>query len=164
MSGRPNLQVIPGFGEAVREPYVLFCGHCAKRPEPADEQNRVCSSCHLGLIVSAPESLAPAPGDAFLIVDSKLQICALSKKAEKLLGAAESDIVNRTLTEIVHPADAEASGVESLVSVVVHAARGDGALHDVVIRPCEEWGIRWFTRVGPCGTPSAALLVLAPDG
>ena len=58
MSPRPNLQVIPGFGEAVREPYVLFCGHCAKRPEPADEGSRVCSSCHLGLIVSAPESLA----------------------------------------------------------------------------------------------------------
>ncbi|MCU0257426.1 MAG: hypothetical protein MUC84_10605 [Solirubrobacteraceae bacterium] len=161
---RPHLQVLPGYGEAEREPYVAFCGHCAKRPAPGDAENRVCSSCHLGLIVSAPESIAPRPGDAFLIVDGRMQICALSRKAEKLLGAGESDIVNRTLTEVVHPADAEAAGVESLVSMVVHAARGDGVVRDLVVRPCDEWGIRWFTRVGPCGTPQAALLVLAPDG
>jgi PAS domain-containing protein len=158
---RPNLQVLPGLGEA--EPFVAFCGHCAARPEPG-AGTRVCETCHLGLIISAPESLAPAANEAFLVVDGKLGICAVSRRAEKLLGAAETDVVNRQITEVLVPADAEAAGVESLVSLIVHAARGDGAVRDLVVRPGGEWGIRWFTRVGPCGAPSAALIVLAPDG
>ena len=54
--------------------------------------------------------------------------------------------------------------MESLVSSIVHAARGDGTVHELVVRPSGEWGIRWFTRVGPCGATSAALIVLAPEG
>jgi len=159
---RPHLQVLPGLGEP--EPYVLFCGHCAARPAVAESRTRVCPTCHLGLIVSAPESLAPASSEPFIIVDGKLQICAVSRRAEKVLGVAETEIVNRQVTEIVVPADAESSGVESLVSTIVHAARGDGTVRDLVLRPAGEWGIRWFTRVGPCAAPSAALIVLAPEG
>jgi PAS domain-containing protein len=159
---RPNLQLLPGLGEA--EPYVSFCGHCAKRPTAEEAATRVCTNCHLGVIVAAPESLAPTPDEPFLIVDGKLQICAVSRKAEKILGSTETDVVNRQLTDVLLPADAEAAGIESLVSMVVHAARGDGSVHDLVVRPAGEWGIRWFTRVGPCGAPSAALIVLAPEG
>ncbi len=159
---RPHLQLLPGLGEA--EPYVSFCGHCAKRPNAEEAAARVCTSCHLGLIVAAPESLAPSAEEPFLIVDGKLQICAVSRRAEKILGSVETDVVNRQLTDVLLPADAEAAGIESLVSMVVHAARGDGAVHDLVVRPAGEWGIRWFTRVGPCGAPSAALIVLAPEG
>ncbi len=159
---RPHLQLLPGLGEA--EPYVSFCGHCAKRPTAEDAATRVCTSCHLGLIVSAPESMVPASSEPFVIVDGKLQICAVSRRAEKLLGSSETEIVNQRLTDILLPADAEASGIEHLVSIVVHAARGDGTVHDLVVRPSNEWGIRWFTRVGPCGAPSAALIVLAPEG
>lgn len=159
---RPTLQVLPGLGDG--EPYVSFCGHCAKRPSPEEVATRVCTSCHLGLIISAPENLAPDPSEPFLIVDGKLQICAVSRKAEKVLGIAETDIVNQQLTDVLLPADAEATRIESLVSIVVHAARGDGTVHDLVVRPAGEWGIRWFTRVGPCGAPSAALIVLAPQG
>jgi hypothetical protein len=164
MSPRPNLQVLPGLGQGQEEPYVAFCGHCAQRPDPDAPVTRVCTTCHLGLIVTAPVSLAPHPGDAFLLVDGKLQICALSRKCEKLLGATEAEAVNQQVTDLLVPADAESAGVEALVSSIVHAARGDGAVHDLVVRPSGEWGIRWFTRVGPCGATSAALLVLAPEG
>ena len=159
---RPHLHVLPGLGQD--EPYVSFCGHCAAQPEPADVDTRVCTSCHLGLIVSAPLSIVPSKGEAFLMVDGKLGICAISLKAERLLGVSEADLVNRQLIEILSPADAEASSTEHLVSIIAHAARGDGAVHDVVVRPTGEWGIRWFTRIGPCAAPSAALIVLAPGG
>jgi len=42
-------------------------------------------------------------------------------------------------------------------------ARGDGEVHDVVLRPTDEYGIRYWARIGPCGPPRAALLVLG-DG
>ncbi len=161
MSVRPNLQVLPGFSDV--EPFVSFCGHCAEQPDPGGTQTRVCSSCHLGLIVSAPASLVPSKKEPFLLVDGRMQICAVSRRAEKVLGAAETEIVNKPIVDVLVPADAEAAGIESLATTIVHAARGDGAVTDLVLRPVEEWGIRWFTRVGPCGA-NAALIVLAPEG
>lgn len=164
MSPRPSLQVLPGLGQAEQEPRVAFCGHCGTRPGTDEPVTRVCASCHLGLIVTAAEGLAPQPGDAFLLVDGKLQICALSRRCEKLLGSAEAEAVNRQVTDLLIPADAESAGVESLITSIVHAARGDGTVRELVVRPSGEWGIRWFTRIGPCGATSAALMVLAPDG
>ena len=161
MNARPNLQVLPGLSES--EPFVAFCGHCAHQPEISETQNRVCSSCHLGLIVTAPASLVPTRKEPFLLVDGRMQICAVSRRAEKVLGHAETEIVNRPVVEILVPADAEAAGIESLATTIVHAARGDGNVKDLVLRPVGEWGIRWFTRVGPCGA-NAALIVLAPEG
>lgn len=160
----PQLQVIPGFGETRAEPYVDFCGHCGRRAEAVTPATRVCGSCHLGLIVSAPESLAPGVEEPFLIVDGRLQVCAVSRRAERLLGLAESETVDRQLTDVLLPADAEAVGIEGFVSTIVHAARGDRIVRDLVVRPAGEWGIRWFTRIGPCAKPSAALIVLAPNG
>lgn len=162
MSARPLLQVLPGYADV--EPLVSFCGHCAHRPEPEHAGTRVCTSCHLGLIVSAPANIAPTTKEAFLLVDGRMQVCAVSRRAEKLLGAAEVETVGRPVSEILVPADAEVAGIESLGTTIVHAARGDGSVtDDFVLRPVGEWGIRWFTRVGPCGN-NAALIVLAPDG
>ena len=61
------------------------------------------------------------------------------------------------------PADIEVAGPESLVNRVIHAARGEGEVHHVVLRPAREFGIRFWARIGPCGPPRAALIVLA-DG
>ena len=161
MSARPLLQVLPGFADV--EPIVSFCGHCAHRPAAEDAGTRVCVNCHLGLIVSAPESIAPTTKEAFLLVDGRMQVCAVSRRAEKLLGAVEVETVGRPVAEILVPADAEVAGTQSLATTIVHAARGEGTVDDFVLRPVGEWGIRWFTRVGPCGD-SAALIVLAPGG
>ena len=51
-----------------------------------------------------------------------------------------------------------------MIATISHAVRGQETFDDLVVRPAREWGIRWFTRVGPCTAPSAALIVLAPDG
>ena len=112
---RPQFQLVPGHAD--REPYVSFCGHCGVRPMGGDVNSRVCESCHMGMIVSAPESLAPEVHEAFIIVDGKLQICAVSRQAELLLGAPEADIVQDRLTEVLLPADGDLAGIENMIDM-----------------------------------------------
>jgi len=163
MSGRPQLVALPGYAD--RRDDVQFCGHCGRAAviDIAAPASRVCGRCEMGLLIGAPSELAPAPSDPFLLVDSTLSVCGLSALAEELLGVVETKAVNRHINELLVPADAEASGPGDLVNLLVHAARGDGEVHDVVLRPTDEYGIRYWARIGPCGPPRAALMVLG-DG
>jgi hypothetical protein len=163
MTARPNLRALPGYVE--HEPDVLFCGHCGRSPGYIDiaPASRVCPTCELGLLVGASPSLAPAPDEPFVMVDNTLSVCAVSLLAEDLLGARETDAVNHHVTELLLPADCEVGGPETLVNLVLHAARGETDTSQVVLRPAMEFGIRFWARIGPCGPPRAALLVLA-DG
>ena len=163
MSRRPQLVALPGFAD--RQPDVQFCGHCGRAAvtDIAAPVSRVCARCELGLLIGAPPELAPAPSDPFLLVDSTLSVCGMSALAEELLGVLETDAVNRHVNELLVPADAEASSPGDLVNVLIRAARGEGEVHDVVLRPTAEYGIRFWARIGPCGPPRAALLVLG-DG
>jgi hypothetical protein len=160
---RPQLVALPGYAE--RQPDVHFCGHCGNAAviDIAEPTSRVCGRCELGLLIGAPPALAPAPSDPFLLVDSTLSVCGMSALAEELLGVSETAAVNRHDNDLLVPADAEASGPGDLVNLLIHAARGDGEVHEVVLRPTDEYGIRFWARIGPCGPPRAALLVLG-DG
>ena len=164
MIDRPRLVALPGYADRP-EPAVHFCGHCGRAPVEADIQpaSRVCTQCGLGLLVSAPADAAPKPADPFLLVDGSLSICAVSRAAERLLITSETDSVNRHLSDLLVPADIEVAGPESLINRVIHAARGEGEVHHVVLRPAREFGIRFWARIAPCGPPKAALIVLA-DG
>jgi hypothetical protein len=101
--------------------------------------------------------------DPFLLVDGQLSICAVSRLAEELLLTSETEVVNAHIGDLLVPADIEVAGPESLVNLIVHAARGTGETHHVVLRPAKEFGIRFWARIAPCGPPRAALIVLA-DG
>jgi hypothetical protein len=125
--------------------------------------SRVCTRCGLGLMVAAPPDAAPSPHDPFLLVDGQLSICAVSRLAEELLLTSETEVVNGHIGDLLVPADIEVAGPESLVNLIVHAARGRGETHHVVLRPAKEFGIRFWARIAPCGPPRAALIVLA-DG
>jgi hypothetical protein len=114
-------------------------------------------------MVSAPPDAAPSPKDPFILVDGQLSICAVSRLAEELLLTSETDVVNSHIGDLLVPADIEVGGPDSLVNLIVHAARGTGETHHVVLRPAKEFGIRFWARIAPCGPPRAALLVLA-DG
>jgi hypothetical protein len=139
---------------------VSFCGHCGVRPEPSDSNDsRVCSSCGLGLLLEAGADVAPGKGDAFLVIDSSLSVCAVSRAAEKLLAANETEAVNRHITELVVPADAEAQSSENLAIAVTWAARGDSGSRRVMVRPTNTFGVRMTARITSCGPPQAALLV-----
>ena len=144
------------------EPLKTFCGHCGRSPEAdAESSSRVCSKCGLGLMLQAPGETAPGPSDPFVVVDGALNICALSRQAERLLEVSETEAVNRHVAEFLVPADAESSSGESLAALLSWAARGESPTSQVVIRPTNTFGVRYWARVGPCGPPTAALLVLA---
>jgi hypothetical protein len=139
-------------------PQVSFCSHCGAPPSPGAD-SRVCAQCELGLVLTASADVAPSPGGAFIVIDSSLSVCGVSAAAERLLAANETDAVNRHLTELVVPADAEAAGPHNLAVAVTWAARGDEASRTVMVRPANTFGVRLRARIGSCGPSLAALLV-----
>ncbi len=139
-------------------PEVSFCSHCGSAPAP-DADSRVCASCELGLLLSAGADVAPSPGSAFIVIDSSMSVCAVSGAAETLLAVSETDAVNRHLTELVVPADAEASGPQNLAVAVTWAVRGEEGHRAVTIRPANTFGVRIRARIAACGPALAALLV-----
>ena len=164
MIDRPRLVALPGYADRPR-PDVHFCGHCGRSPLEADIQpaSRVCTRCGLGLIVAAPPDGAPTSADPFLLVDGQLAVCGVSRLAEELLMTKETDVVNAHIGDLLVPADVEVAGSDALINQIIHAARGSGETHHVVLRPAREFGIRFWARISPCGPPKAALIVLA-DG
>lgn len=142
---------------------VSFCGHCCQRPEPVatPQSSRVCGHCGLGLVLQAHVDLAPRAGEAFLVIDNTLSVCALSATAEELFGVDETDAVNKHIAEFLVPADANAPGAENLLALLVDVASGSSEPCVTVVRPRQEFGVRFWARIGPCGSPRAALLVLS---
>ncbi len=142
---------------------VSFCGHCAMRPDPVAQAlpSRVCGHCGLGLVLRATVDLAPGPEEPFLVIDTTLSVCAVSGAAEELLGIDETHAVNKHVADFLVPADANAPGAENLLALLVEVASGAGEPHMTVVRPRQEFGVRFKARIGPCGPPHAALLVLS---
>ncbi|HEY6761133.1 MAG TPA: PAS domain-containing protein [Baekduia sp.] len=143
-------------------PLVSFCGHCGQAP-PTEmaARSRVCSLCGLGVVITAAADLAPRERESFVIVDRQLKLCALSRGAERLLGVDEPEAVHRLVSDFLEPADAEAGdGDELLKGIVASAAMGFAPATSIVVRPAGEYGVRYAARVGSCGPPEGALIVL----
>lgn len=138
---------------------VAFCGHCGSHPH-VEMDSRVCPDCGLGLILEAAADVAPAAGDAFLVFDSYLAVCAASAEAEKLLSASEMELVNRHLSDVLMSADVEAQSTSKLATAILWATRGDHAARRVFVRPAGTFGVRLAAEVTSCGPSSAALVVL----
>lgn len=120
----------------------------------------MCASCSLGLILESRADVAPSAGDAFLVLDRSLAVCAVSEAAERLLAANEPDVVNRHVSDLLMPAHAEERDAASLSAAVAWAARAEGGTRSVTVRPANTFGIRLTARIASCGPPRAALLVL----
>jgi hypothetical protein len=142
---------------------VSFCGHCAMQPEPVAQTlpSRVCGHCGLGLVLQATAGLAPRRNEPFLVIDTTLSVCAVSAAAEELLGIDETRAVNKHVADFLVPADANAPSAENLLALLVEVAGGAGDARTTVVRPRHEFGVRFKARIGPCGPPHAALLVLS---
>jgi hypothetical protein len=142
---------------------VSFCGHCCQRPDPSAEPqpSRVCGHCGLGLVLQAGADLVPRPDEPFLVVDNTLSVCALSATAEQLFAIDETEAVNKHIADFLVPADANAPSAENLLALLVDVASGSGEPCTTVVRPRQEFGVRFWARIGPCGSPRAALLVLS---
>ena len=139
------------------EPTTAFCSHCGAHPR-GEIESRVCESCGLGLILYANQSVAPKKGSAFVVLDASLSICAVSEAAESLLATRETDSVNRHVTELLVPADAERQDGQNLAVAVTWAARGDAGARTVTLRPANTFGVRLKAKISSCGPPRAALI------
>jgi hypothetical protein len=156
---RPLLRLVPDPVEPA--PLVAFCGHCGEAPPtPMAARSRVCALCGLGVVIETGQDLAPKPGGSFLIVNRRLQLCGLSRAAESLLGLVEPAAVHRHISEFLEPADAEAGQPDALISAITASASGLTPVRSLVVRPAGEYGVRYAVRVGPCGPPQGALIVL----
>lgn len=162
-SARSALRLVPPPEPEPSAPSVSFCSHCGTRPAAdtvAKAISRVCADCGFGLILQAPANVAPRLDDAFLVLDQSLSVCAVSRAAERLLATREPDVVNRHITSLLMPADAEHAADGGLAAAVAWAARGEGGTRSVRVRPANTFGIRLTARIAACGPPRAALLML----
>lgn len=162
-NGGPALRLVIPVEHEAPAPPVSFCSHCGTRPtQPpaAGSGSRVCGACGLGLILESHADVAPNAGEAFLVLDQSLAVCAVSEAAERLLAASEPDVVNRHVSDLLMPAEAGEKNGASLSTAVAWAARGDGAVRTTVVRPANTFGIRLTARISSCGPPRAALVVL----
>jgi hypothetical protein len=143
-------------------PQVAFCSHCGDRPVPAKataRRSRVCEACGFGLLLECAADVAPTAGQPFLVLDRTMSVCAVSAGAEDLLATRETEAVNRHVTELIVPADAETEARHNLAVAVTLATRGESDTHKVVVRPANTFGVRLTARIAACGPPQAALLV-----
>jgi hypothetical protein len=83
----------------------------------------------------------------------------MSRAAERLLFASETEAVHRPVTDLIAPADAEAQPRGSLPAAVAFAARGDADTFRVTVRPAGTFGVRLPARIVSCGPPRGALLI-----
>jgi hypothetical protein len=160
---RPALKLVRGAEQEAPVQYVWFCGHCAS-PAPGGAAPapvaRVCGSCGLGLMLEARSEIVPDERDAFLVVDSSMLIQGVSRHAEQLLALEEEAAIDRPVGELLVAPDAEAGGPGSFAAVVADAAAGGNALASKFVRPWNTFGVRMRARIGACGPPRAALIVL----
>ena len=155
-NGRPGLALV-----SPPAPEVMFCSHCGTRPQDGEtiSPTRVCAGCGLGLLLQCAEDAAPKPGDAFLVLDHTLSVCAVSAAAERLLATPEMEAVNVPIGRLLAPADAEDNGGAGLAAAIIWASRGEGGVSRTVVRPANTFGVRLSARIAGCGPPRAALLV-----
>ena len=162
MNQRSALTLVSG-GRDIPETFRWFCGHCAA-PSPGGAAPpptaRVCTRCGLGLLLETREDAVPEPRDAFLVVDSRLLVQAMSREAQTLLGLAEEDAVDRPVSELLVPADAEGESRGGLAAAIAEAAAGDERDGRAYVRPWNTFGVRLRARIATCGPPRAALIVL----
>jgi PAS domain-containing protein len=162
MNQRSALTLVSG-GRATPEIFRWFCGHCAA-PSPGGSAPpptaRVCTRCGLGLLLETREDAVPDARDAFLVVDSQLLVQAMSREAQTLLGLPEEDAVDRPVSELLVPADAEGESRGGLAAAVAEAASGDESDGRAYVRPWNTFGVRMRARISTCGPPRAALIVL----
>jgi PAS domain-containing protein len=156
-----------GGGFDATEPRSWFCGYCGRGGPHVESRarfDRVCGACGFGLLLETASRMAPSEHDAFLVIDEQLIIDAISHRAEQLLNARERAVVRKPLTELLVPAASEAQAATRLIAAVAEATSGVAGvkLTHMLLRPVRSQGVRLHARIGRCGSPLAALIVLEP--
>jgi PAS domain-containing protein len=111
--------------------------------------------------LEAREDAVPDSRDAFLVVDGRLLIQAMSREAQTLLGVTEEAAIDKPVADLLSPADAEAQGRAGFAGAIAQAVAGEDPDHGrAFVRPWNTFGVRMRARIATCGPPRAALIVL----
>jgi PAS domain-containing protein len=156
-----------GSGFDATEPRSWFCGYCGRGGPCVESRarfDRVCGACGFGLLLETVSRIAPSEHDAFLVIDEQLIIDAISHRAEELLNARERSVVRKPLTELLVPAASEPQAATRLIAAVAEATSGVSGVQptQMLLRPVHSHEVRLHARIGRCGSPLAALIVLEP--
>ena len=147
-------------------PLARFCGYCGRPPADAGTPpTRVCARCGLGLVLAADTDHAPAPDEAFSVIDPGLTVRVLSAAAERLFEVVETDIVGHPVDALLVPAESAPGARSRLHAILAGVARSslvEAAAETAVVRPARAFGVRYRLRVAPCEPGPAALLVISP--
>ena len=158
---RPRLHLVQGTLDP-KLTWSWFCSRCAAVPEhpSASPLARACSACGTGVLRETRSDAVPSSGDAFLVVDSELQVQTLSRAAQMLLGARAQEVIGRPLAGLLSGADAEARDPAALLDAVHAVTTESDDLHCLFVRPAGAFGVRMAAQIAACGPPRAALVVL----
>ncbi len=142
---------------------VWFCGYCGDAPPQAVAPApvaRVCGECGQGLMLETRGDGAPRPGEAFVVVDTRQTVQALSQQAEEFLKVSEEIATDRPLGELLVGADSEEDLQQSIISILETPSPEEDALGSAFVRPRATFGVRMRARISACGPPRAVLIVL----
>ena len=144
-------------GRTARVELTHFCTHCAAVYDAASSRIRVCPQCGLGVILTCSSATLDAPGAAFLVVPADLNVSAASRPAEDML-AAPDGVYGRPLASLL----TSPLGAGEMTRMVVRAASGTYAPSTIPVALAaskrEAPGLE--ARIGGCGNPPAALVVM----
>jgi hypothetical protein len=136
---------------------VRFCSRCGTLSE-FDDNGRVCGTCGMGMLLTAPAGAIEGPDDPFLVVSDELKVVAVSSAAEKLFGA-EATLLSSSLLSTLSGSD----GDDALARAVRRAALGAREVVTVPVKGASAQARRagrLEARIAPCGPPRAALVVI----
>jgi hypothetical protein len=140
-----------------------FCSYCGYPPMGPwrVRAHRVCMRCQMGVVLKAPPGAEPRYDDPFVIVDRKLAVQAVSRRAEAALSVEEPAGLDAPLEQflICNNGDRDRGELAALVEL---AFAGAEPSNRVELRAVANPETRLQGRITSCGPPLGALLVLTP--
>ncbi|MEA2310025.1 MAG: hypothetical protein QOG41_736 [Thermoleophilaceae bacterium] len=153
-------------GRANGEELTRFCTHCAfvfdgpTAQAGTPNRGRVCVRCGLGVVLTCSSATLTAPGAAFFVVTADLRVSAASQAADDMFAVPDGSYGRPLLSLLTSPA-----GVGELARLIVAAANGTLAPATVPVQASASKIDREMeARIGGCGNPPAALVVVDSTG
>jgi exopolysaccharide biosynthesis polyprenyl glycosylphosphotransferase len=137
-----------------------------RRPAPQRALRLVDSPIAATLVPASPAGAPSHPSegqhDAFLTLDSRLVVTAISADALNALGIEAAEVIGRPIVELLGPADAEADGSDELIRAITSARFGDQEVTGGLVRPRDTHGVRLYAWIAPNRQERETLVILDP--
>jgi hypothetical protein len=119
--------------------------------------------CELGTVLHALPGLQPRFDEPFVIIDERLSLQAVSRRAESVLRVEEPAAVDVPLEEFLIADDGDPEHTH-LRRLIAHAIAGSTRASTLKLHTVSDPQIGFVARIAGCGPPQAALVVLTPLG